>query len=220
MSLLVQNKKMKNSSIDGLKVYNFGIPALYSSKQKMFTCPNASACAKANGCYALQGAYKFSNVAKAYEDRLTVSLTPEFNQAISLEIDKALKSKKTKKLVIRIHDSGDFYSAEYLVKWLNIMARYPQVQFYAYTKMVELFKGRFLPDNFKVIYSLGGKQDSLIDQKTDRHSKVFQDIRDLISAGYVDTSHDDMLALGDNPKIGLVYHGGKNFTNTAWGDVA
>lgn len=220
MSLLVQNKKMKNSSIDGLKVFNFGIPALYSSRQKMFTCPNASACAKANGCYALQGAYKFSNVAKAYEDRLAVSLTAEFGQAISLELDKALKSKKTKQLVIRIHDSGDFYSAEYLVKWLNIMARYPQVQFYAYTKMVELFKGRMLPPNFKVIYSLGGKQDNLINQATDRHSKVFESTQELLASGYVNTSHDDMLALGDNPKIGLVYHGGKNFSNTAWGNVA
>lgn len=215
--LLVQNKKMKNSSLDGLKVYNFGIPA-FKSKTGLITCPKAGVCM--TGCYAKSGAYLFSNVAKAYEDRLAVSQSEFFKEKMSLEINLLLKKKSVKKLVIRIHDSGDFYSAEYLADWLNIMLKYPSVQFYAYTKMIELFKGRLLPNNFKVIFSLGGKNDSLINQSTDRHSKVFESIDDLNNAGYVDVSHDDMLAIGESKKIGLVFHHAKKFSNTSWGKVS
>jgi hypothetical protein len=40
----------------------------------------------------------------------------------------------------RVHDSGDFYSREYALDWFRIMAALPHVQFYAYTKMVPLFR--------------------------------------------------------------------------------
>lgn len=37
-------------------------------------------------------------------------------------------------LVIRIHASGDFGTAEYAGKWLEIMKQCPQVRYYAYTR--------------------------------------------------------------------------------------
>jgi hypothetical protein len=87
--------------------------------------------------------------------------------------------------------------------------------------MITLFQGRLLPKNFRVIFSYGGKQDALIDSKNHFHSLVFDSLEALTAAGYVDGSHDDMVAaLGENKKIGLVYHGAKNFENTLWGKVA
>lgn len=214
--LLVQNTKMKNSSINGLKVYNFGIPA-FRSKDGLATCPNAGVCA--SGCYAKSGAYLFSNVANAYETRFKVTLSTSFIKSMCSEIDALLKKKSVKQLVIRIHDSGDFYSAAYLTAWLNIMIKYPGVTFYAYTKMIDLFKGRLIPSNFKIIYSLGGRLDALINQDKDRHSKVFETVDDLNNAGYIDVSSNDMLALGESKKIGLVFHHAKKFSNTAWSKV-
>ena len=220
-TLLVQNKKMKDSSIDGLKVFNFGIPA-FKSKSGLMTCPMAGVCA--SGCYAKSGAYLFSNVAKAYEARLKATQRKDFKLVMIAEIQKLLKKRGLKKLVIRIHDSGDFYSQEYLADWLNIMAVFPTVQFYAYTKMIHYFKQgnsiRLLPQNFKVIFSLGGKLDSQVNQENDRHSRVFESEEALIRAGYVNASHDDMLAIGENKKIGLIFHHAKKFENTAWSKVA
>ena len=216
--LLTQNKKMKNSSIDGLAVFNFGIPA-FKSNSGLMTCPNAGKCAA--GCYAKSGAYSWPTVKNAYEKRLEVALSPEFFALMTAEIEKLLKRKTVKKLVIRIHDSGDFFNAEYLTTWLNIIQKLPSVHFYAYTKMITLFQGRLLPKNFRVIFSYGGKQDALIDSKNHFHSLVFDSLEALTAAGYVDGSHDDMVAaLGENKKIGLVYHGAKNFENTLWGKVA
>ena len=57
-----------------------------------------------------------------------------------------------------------------------------------------------------IIYSLGGSQDHLIDQKVDRHSKIFNSLDELLKEGYIDTSKNDSNAIKDNHKIGLVMH--------------
>ena len=209
---LTQNSKMKKMS--GVKTFNWGIPA-YRAANGFKTCPNAAACAK--GCYATQGAYLFSNVAKVFEARLQLALSPKFVDVISAELTR----RKVQRL--RIHDSGDFFSAEYLDAWLRIMRANPSVQFYAYTKMISLFKryaaeGK-IPANFSVIYSYGGTEDRLIDRKTDRHSWVFASENELKTQGYANASKDDTVALGANPRIGLVYHGTKNIENTDWAKV-
>ncbi len=213
MKLLTQNSKMRKTTT--ASVWNFGIPA-FKSVTGLVTCPAARACV--SGCYARSGAYLFSNVAKAYEARLQVTLQSDFADQMQVEID-ALKAKH-KKLVIRIHDSGDFYSLEYVNKWFEVINSNPSVKFYAYTKRVHLFKSlKVLPDNFTLIYSYGGIDDRLIDVKKDRHSKVFETLKELKVARYIDVANDDLLALGKNKKVGLVYHGAKNYENTAWSKV-
>lgn len=207
--LLTRNSKIKKSE---KRTFNFGIPA-YQSASGFKTCPNAGACAK--GCYALAGAYRFSNVAQAFERRLETVQSPDFIQLMLREID-VNKAER-----IRIHDSGDFFNEEYLYKWLTIIELRPNVEFYAYTKMVSMFKRltNKLPKNFTVIYSFGGTEDGLIDVNSDRHSLVFESIEQLNAAGYADASNQDDVALGANPKIGLVYHGTKNIENTNWQKV-
>ena len=163
---LTQNSKMKKMS--GPKTFNWGIPA-YKSASGFKTCPNAAACI--TGCYATQGAYLFSNVAKIFEKRLTLALSAEFITTIDAE----LKRRKVGRL--RIHDSGDFFSAEYLNRSIEVMRRNPDVQFYAYTKMFTLLKsfqlaGR-IPGNFTVIYSFGGTEDKpLISTETGIHASL------------------------------------------------
>ena len=217
MKLLTQNAKMKKSS---QVVYNFGIPAYKSDRHDIITCPNALNCI--NGCYAKQGTYLWSPVKNAYENRLEVALSDNFVSLMSDEINKLLKKHKNNQLFIRINDSGDFFSNDYLVKWISIMTIFPQVKFYAYTKQVELFKNHkpLIPENFTVIFSLGGKQDKMIYREDDRHAKVFDSLEELLSNGYIDASNDDMIALNDtNHKIGLVYHGQKNINKTNWKKV-
>ncbi len=220
MNILSQNGKMKKSSQNGIHIYNFGIPA-FSSSTGLKTCPNAGICA--SGCYARSGAYRFSNVARVYEERLKLTRSEEFVDTMIAEIRlKEIHAKsKNSTCLIRIHDSGDFYSAPYWDKWSFIMRFLPDTKFYAYTKMIQFFKSQTeIPHNFTLIYSFGGLQDRLIDLQTDRHSRVFQNETDLLASGYIDASQDDLLALTPNPKIGLVYHGTKKYTNTQWNKTA
>lgn len=227
MNLLSQNGKIKKSK---KRTFNFGIPAYRDAKGRV-TCPNAAACAI--GCYATSGAYKFSNVARVYQERLEATMSDDFVLRMISEI-KANKAER-----IRIHDSGDFYLTDsrgmlhpnkafnththYIDKWLSIMYLLPNVEFYAYTKMVSVFnkykQAGVLPKNFTLIYSFGGTEDKLINTNVDRHSRVFESISQLRKQGYVDTSKQDDKALGMNIRIGLVYHGQKLYNNTNWNKV-
>ena len=193
-----------NSKLRKDNIAVFGIPA-FRSKLGESTCPNALACIK--GCYARQGAYVWSNVVSAYEDRYQLTKSTAFIDTINAE----LKRRKSIKIV-RIHDSGDFYSERYFSDWLAIVTSNPTIKFYTYTKMiamVELYKNEFeLPNNLTIIYSQGGKEDKII-RETDKHSRVFNSLKELKQAGYIDCSKRDINVFkGD--KIGLVYHGAES----------
>ena len=199
--LLTQNSKLKKTSKHfGKRVFNFGIPA-YKSVTGKITCPFADECVKF--CYARKGTFKWPKVINAYEYRYELSKTDKFIPHINAEI--ILKSPD----YIRIHDSGDYYSRAYLDKWLAIAIHNPQVRFYSYTNCVEMLKNVELPDNFDVIFSDSGKQKHLIDQKQDRHTKIFDTLADLLDQGYKDTSDYDLNAtkwFNDTNKVGLVKH--------------
>ena len=221
MNILTQNAKMKISSQNGIDVYNFGIPA-FQSETGFRTCPMAGACA--TGCYARSGTYRFKNSINAYQERLNLTQSKHFVDIMVAEITvKYLKSfSKGNQCIIRIHDAGDFYNRVYLTDWVMIMEKCPNVRFYAYTKMVAMFEDckAVFPSNFRYIYSFGGKQDSQIDTNNHYHSKVFQSETELLAASYIDATQDDMVAaLGVSKRIGLVYHGVKNYTNTLWSGV-
>jgi hypothetical protein len=198
------NAKLKKSGI-----YSWGIPAYKSASGKL-VCPAAKDCLQ--GCYARNGFYVMPSVKKAQEERLALS---QRGMIFAVEISEEIKRRGVKTL--RIHDSGDFYSKRYLDSWLAVIQMNPSVRFYAYTKMIPLFRGLTLPSNFTVIFSYGGKFDSMIKPETDRHSAVFPSLSALKAAGYADTTTYDHNAFGANHRVGLVYHGAKS---KAWEAVA
>lgn len=190
--LFTQNSKLKKAEY---YTVNIGIPALK-------TCPSKDICGKF--CYANKGSFVWPVVKAAYEWRFQQTKLKNF-------VDIALKalSKKKKLQAVRIHDSGDFYNKEYLYKWFKIAESMPNIQFYAYTKRVKMLKENWSnkPENLTIIFSLGGKEDHLIDQNVDRHSKIFNSIEELNKAGYIDTSVNDSNAWAtDNFRVGLVMH--------------
>lgn len=76
------------------------------------------------------------------------------------------------------HLSGDFFSRDYIARWLEIIRNRSQTRFYCYTKEVALFRELVEsdpPPNFWWVYSLGGTQDSNLDVAHDRVADVFPD---------------------------------------------
>ena len=201
MNLLTQNTKLKKTSKAlGLRVFNFGIPAYKSASGKL-TCPMADECIKF--CYAKKGAYIWSNVKPAFENRYQLSKTDDFIDAMN----NAIKRKKPD--YVRVHDSGDYYSKAYLQKWIQVAIHNPSVKFYSYTNMVDMMLKTSLPDNYDIIFSDSGKQKNLIDERKHRHTKIFTNTSDLLSAGYTDASAIDLMAtkwFNKTNKVGLVFH--------------
>ena len=213
-------------------IFTWTLPALaakLSDGKNLLVCPNAGACAQL--CYARSGTYNFSNVKKAHlanlervvndlpawEMEMTNELTekryhptrqpaPFFPR---LELEKlpeyALHWAIAGGKAVRIHDSGDFFSREYFEAWRNIASKIPYVLFYAYTKEVAMTKEYPPLQNLILIYSLGGKQDHLVDLEKDRHADVFPTMEALESAGYTDQEHSDILAaLLPTNKVGII----------------
>jgi len=205
MKLLTQNAKLKKTSIENnMRVLNFSLPA-YKTITGKTVCPFAKDCIKY--CYAQKGNYRYPSVIKGLNNRYELSKTdqfvPKMNATIILE----------RPTHIRIHDSGDFYSIEYLNKWVQIANDNKDVIFYAYTKSIPFFKRNkqnnnnwLLPKNLKIIFSEGSKKDNLINTTKDRHARIFKSKELLKAAGYIDASDNDLKAITDNKRVGLVYH--------------
>jgi hypothetical protein len=201
-NLLTQNGKLKETSKQmGVRVFNFGIPAFEDPDTGKRTCPFAGECAKF--CYAKKGAYVWSNVQPAFVRRYKATKQSDFVDVMVREISRR------KVDFLRVHDSGDYYSPAYIDKWVTIATELPDVNFYSYTKSIPLWQGRKRPENLDIIYSEGSTVDHLIDYKRDRHARIFDSKAQLLDAGYVDASKNDLMAtrwFNNSNKIGLIIH--------------
>ena len=113
-----------------VKAYLFSLPPIKS-------CLNCASCK--NDCYATK-AYNQYPSAKAlwdYNFYLVQNDLQELERRLVLQLDRIAKGKNTKK-VVRIHQSGDFYTQEYLDMWTSIAMRYPSIRFYGYTKVEKI----------------------------------------------------------------------------------
>ena len=189
-------------------IFTWTIPALSSRATKggteilVSTCPNAGICA--NLCYARSGTFNFSNVKQAHRAKLEMIINDLAGWEARMTEELRAKRYRGGKYV-RIHDAGDFFSVEYLDAWVRIAKATPDVTFYAYTKEVHMVKSAELPENFVVLFSMGGKQDALIDVENDRHADVFPTLEALLDAGYADQGDSDLLAITlPTNKIGIV----------------
>jgi hypothetical protein len=134
--------------------WSYGLPALQ-------TCPTARRIIKASieqgtinniicgSCYALQGAYQYSNGSvKATLRRLNTVIRAindaDFNElwisAMSFIIrEKQIRAREKDCDYFRIHDSGDFFNEDYFSMWQEVARRVPSVKFWAPTREVKLW---------------------------------------------------------------------------------
>lgn len=210
-----------NSELRADRIWNWTLPAYavrLTDGRTLNVCPNAGACAKF--CYALNGTFMFRNVRGAHERNLVMVLDhlDEWRAQMSAELEhKRFRPSGVERLAgydlrldtwaedwrvnggaaIRIHDSGDFFSREYLEAWIQIAREHPDVLFYAYTKEVAMLREytETAPVNFRWVYSTGGKQDHLIDLENDRHADVFTDMTEMAAKGYTSQEDNDLLCI-------------------------
>lgn len=208
ISLSTGNAKLNKTTGDGIyKVISFGIPADYSFTDAggnvINTCFGAAACRAV--CYAKQGRYTSPNVIAARLRNLEASQSETFVS----DILSAL-ARKPSYNVVRIHDSGDYYSQEYFDKWVAVAKARPDIIFYSYTKAHTIDMGA-RPDNLRITRSLGGRYDRLVNL-AESHSRIFATPAARDAAGYVDGNVNDVPAIEGVAKIGLVYHGTRKLT--------
>ena len=182
--LLKQNEKMEHSDGSTSIFFNVGLPALKGLAVNeetgdfviVDTCPGAGACQ--TYCYAMKGGYvqwKASSMAQTRVLNFLLNDPEGFKHMMEQELGKAQRKYASggTKVVVRWHDAGDFFSSEYLDVAYDIAAMFPDIDFYAYTKMASAAQAQ-RPANFKMNFSQGAKrgEEKQINFVKTKHSKV------------------------------------------------
>ena len=191
----------------GENIYTFSLPAGY-------TCPGASLCQafanKDTGRITDGKNMQFRCFAASQEALRTnvrASRWRNFDLLKGLSMPKMFNlindSLPADAEIVRIHVSGDYFSAEYLQAWLFVARMHPDVLFYSYTKSVHFIPSD-IPENFRLTFSEGGKYDDLIGDR--KRAKVIFDPLQAQILG-IDIDHDDSHAYGGNDSFALLIHG-------------
>lgn len=107
-----------NSKLGESGIWTFSLPAVT-------TCPGSSPTCRAE-CYATKGRFLFAK--RRYNAALASSAEPGFAARMIAEIRRGFIG------CVRIHVSGDFYSADYVRAWVEVAKACPQTRFFAYTR--------------------------------------------------------------------------------------
>lgn len=182
--ILKFNEKMAKSAGPNISMANIGIPAIaglvVDEKTKKFvvvnTCPGAGICK--SYCYATRGGYvQYSTSAESQARILNYwyNHPARFKQQVINELKAMMK--RGKKVYLRWHDSGDFFTDAYLHLAFDVARELPEVIIYAYTKIAKVAKDPMMPENFLINFSAGAKPQETkeIDYKKIKHSIVVPD---------------------------------------------
>ena len=114
------------------------------------TCRNCKSCAAT--CYALKSQRMYANtlLKRSLNTWLAMQDLDFLFQCIENQI------RNSRKRVVRIHSSGDFFAQIYINKWCELIEKFPNVKFYAYTKVDHLFDFSKIESlkNFNLIRSI------------------------------------------------------------------
>jgi hypothetical protein len=167
-SILGTNAKMAKSKKEGAITYDLTLPALSGivvdeetgEFVEIVTCPGAGECQLI--CYARKGGYVMfpaSSMSAAQALNFLVNHPQEYMAMFDSEVKKAkaLADKNGIKLLVRIHDAGDFFSKEYYDLSMDVARNNPDVKFYFYTKMGSIATDPSAPPNVVSQFSSGAK---------------------------------------------------------------
>ena len=146
LNLSTGNKKLQANESEKFLIWN--IPSVTTCPYRTPECERL--------CYARKAERLYPSVLPSRARNLEESMKPEFsdNMIETISSFTTKKSFKGKKIYFRIHESGDFYNQKYTDDFIEIAKHFPEITFLAYTKSLEFFKDRKLPNNFSVRFSL------------------------------------------------------------------
>ncbi len=138
----IAKKRLSNGNAKLHNILVFDLPAVQS-------CLNCESCK--GSCYALKAEVQYADCRVYRSTNLYLAKNePEKLQAL---IEGQLNASR--KNVVRIHGSGDFFSQEYIDLWAKIITNHPEKKFYAYTKVEDILDFSKIEklENFNLITS-------------------------------------------------------------------
>lgn len=160
-------------------------------------------------CFAASDEVKYTNVHRSRVNNLNAIVEAiDTNTATDFITEQVTKARKRRTNKVRPHVSGDFFSADYLAAWVNTARLIPDLDFYCYTKSLNLFvpAGKLidLPSNFYVTASHGGMHEHL-EHLFPRVAYVVNSVEEAEAMG-LEIDHDESHCFG-NKSFCLLLHG-------------
>lgn len=143
-------KKRLTNKNKKVKAWLFSLPPIKS-------CLNSSNCQST--CYAAKAYRQYKRTRELWDNNFDMARYNIFRLYDEL-VEQLRKIENSKMKVVRIHQSGDFFSQDYINMWCTIAREFPSIQFYGYTKVSHMLDIKTLNnfDNVNII-------DSMIDNK-------------------------------------------------------
>lgn len=194
------------------QVTSFDLPAGH-------TCPAADICQsfanRDNGhitdgdnckfrCYAASMEARYTATRKAHWRNFDALRRLTLDGMVALILSSIPKETK----IVRIHASGDFFSRKYFNAWVKVAQIRTDIQFFGYTKVLPYVNSP-KPDNFRLVYSYGGKMDSKV--TCEPVAYVVKNVAEAIERGLhpacVDSPADDFNLIMSGRTFALSLHG-------------
>jgi len=195
------------------KVTSFDLPAGY-------TCPCADECQSFSDritgkitdgdnckfrCYAASMEARYSASRRAhwrnYEAMASCKTSKDMADLILSELPDNVK-------IVRIHASGDFFTRKYFLAWVKVAQARPDIKFFGYTKILP-YVNYDKPDNFRLVYSFGGKMDSKVTCEPVAYvvKNIAQAIKQGLKPACIDNPSDDFDYIMAGKTFALCLHG-------------
>jgi hypothetical protein len=119
-----------------------------------------------------------------------------------------LESLPARAKMVRLHVSGDFFSDNYVLAWMDAAKVKSETLFYTYTKSLPIWLRRrsSVPINFKLTASEGGRHDDLIESESLKSARVLFSIEEERELN-LEIDHDDSHAYASDKSFALLLHG-------------
>lgn len=145
------------------KIISFGLPAVITCPGKTETCSGGTT----PSCYATRGLFRMESVSRPKMENFVIGHREDFYKLLVQDLWFFNPDS-----IIRIHDAGDFFDAEYTDHWYKVCRKHKDRRFYFYTRSWRikpifkvLQKFNLLP-NVRVWYSVDadtGKPQNVAD---------------------------------------------------------
>jgi hypothetical protein len=120
------------------------------------------------------------------------------------------KDRNHKIELVRIHESGDFWSELYFLAWLRVARMDPTRKYYGYTKQLQLWLNNIdeIPSNFYLTASQGGNLDPLIKSHAHKFIRISHVVYSQLEADRLGlhVDHNDEHCFSNAP-FALLVHG-------------
>ena len=170
-----------NVKLKEQRTVTFSLPAGY-------TCPGARDCHawfnREEGklhdgkhqefrCYAAMAEASYPSLRASVDHNLRLIKAAHTVENMVALIHNSLPTSKSFDF-IRVHQNGDFFSADYFMAWMEVARLNPNLGFYAYTKSIPTWAKykNLVASNFALTASLGGKFDKLAEKHGLRTARV------------------------------------------------